>query len=136
MLARHVAGDYQAFVDMMNSRAAELGCTGTHFVNPCGLHDDDHYTTAHDMALILSEAEKSADFVRISGSATWNLPETSMNPARTLKNTDLLVNPESDLYMDAVTCGKTATPGTPAAALPQGASKDRPGRGGCGHGRA
>ena len=47
VLARHVAGDYQAFVDMMNSRAAELGCTGTHFVNPCGLHDDNHYTEDH-----------------------------------------------------------------------------------------
>lgn len=124
VLARHVAGDYQAFVDMMNSRAAELGCTGTHFVNPCGLHDDDHYTTAHDMALILSEAEKSADFVRISGSATWDLPETSMNPARTLKNTDLLVNPESNLYMDAVTCGKTGYTGDAGRCLAAGASKD------------
>ena len=123
-LARHVAGDYQAFVDMMNSRAAELGCTGTHFVNPCGLHDDNHYTTAHDMALILSEAEKNADFVRISGSATWDLPETSMNPARTLKNTDLLVNPESDLYMDAVTCGKTGYTGDAGRCLAAGASKD------------
>ena len=45
MLARYVSGDYQSFVDLMNQRAAELGCTGTHFVNPCGLHDDDHYTT-------------------------------------------------------------------------------------------
>ena len=124
VLARHVAGDYQAFVDMMNSRAAELGCTGTHFVNPCGLHDDNHYTTAHDMALILSEAEKNADFVRISGSATWDLPETSMNPARTLKNTDLLVNPESDLYMDAVTCGKTGYTGDAGRCLAAGASKD------------
>lgn len=124
VLARHVAGDYQAFVDMMNSRATELGCTGTHFVNPCGLHDDNHYTTAHDMALILSEAEKNADFVRISGSATWDLPETSMNPARTLKNTDLLVNPESDLYMDAVTCGKTGYTGDAGRCLAAGASKD------------
>ena len=109
---------------MMNSRAAELGCTGTHFVNPCGLHDDNHYTTAHDMALILSEAEKNADFVRISGSATWDLPETSMNPARTLKNTDLLVNPESDLYMDVVTCGKTGYTGDAGRCLAAGASKD------------
>lgn len=123
-LARHVAGDYQSFVNMMNDKAAELGCTGTHFVNPCGLHDDDHYTTAHDMALILSEAEKSVDFVRISGSATWDLPETSMNPARTLKNTDLLVNPESNLYMDAVTCGKTGYTGDAGRCLAAGASKD------------
>lgn len=123
-LARHVAGDYQSFVNMMNDKAAELGCTGTHFVNPCGLHDDDHYTTAHDMALILSEAEKSADFVRISGSATWDLPETSMNPARTLKNTDLLVNPESNLYMDAVTCGKTGYTGDAGRCLAAGAFKD------------
>ena len=44
MLARHVGGSYEEFVNMMNARAQELGCTGTHFSNPCGLHADDHYS--------------------------------------------------------------------------------------------
>ena len=45
-------GDVQKFVDMMNEKAEELGCTGTHFANPHGLHDDEHYTTARDLAII------------------------------------------------------------------------------------
>ena len=124
VLARHVAGDYQSFVNMMNDKASELGCTGTHFVNPCGLHDDDHYTCAHDMALILSAAEDNADFVRISGSATWDLPETNMNPARTIKNTNLLVNPESSLHLDGVTCGKTGYTGDAGRCLAAAGNRD------------
>ena len=123
-LARHVAGDYQSFVNMMNDKAAELGCTGTHFVNPCGLHDDDHYTTAHDMALILTAASQNADFVRISGSATWDLPETNMNPARTIKNTNLLVNAESSLHLEGVTCGKTGYTGDAGRCLAAAGSRD------------
>ena len=52
VVAEHIAGSIDGFVDMMNARAAELGCTNTHFVTTNGLHNDDHYTTAHDMALI------------------------------------------------------------------------------------
>ena len=124
VLAAYIGGSIQGGVNAMNAQAQALGLTGTHFANTHGLPDENHYTTAHDMALILSEAEKNADFVRISGSATWDLPETSMNPARTLKNTDLLVNPESDLYMDAVTCGKTGYTGDAGRCLAAGASKD------------
>lgn len=52
VVAEHIAGSQEAFVEMMNERARELGCTNTHFVTTNGLHRDDHYTTAHDMALI------------------------------------------------------------------------------------
>ena len=52
-LAEHVAGDVDTFVDMMNAKAQELGAYDTHFNNPHGLNDEDHYTTAHDMAMIL-----------------------------------------------------------------------------------
>ena len=55
-LAEHISGSNEAFAELMNQRAAELGCTGTHFTNPHGLPDEDHYTTAHDMALILRRA--------------------------------------------------------------------------------
>ena len=103
VLARHVGGgDWHAFVDLMNDRAAELGCTGTHFANPCGLHDDDHYTTPRDLVTIFEAALAYPEFVEISGSATWDLPATSENPARTLENTDALVDPESPVYMDGI----------------------------------
>ena len=49
-----MGGDYNTFIQAMNDRAAELGCTGSHWMNANGLHDEQHYTTAHDMALIAS----------------------------------------------------------------------------------
>ena len=52
-LAEHVAGSVSAFADMMNEKAAEVGCTNTHFNNPHGLNDESHTTTAHDMGLLL-----------------------------------------------------------------------------------
>ena len=58
ILAEYVGGDVSTFCSMMNEKAAEIGATGSHFVNPHGLHDDNHYVTAYDMYIILKEAEK------------------------------------------------------------------------------
>ena len=71
-LAEVIGGSQEEFVEMMNIRAAELGCTGTNFVNPNGLFDDNHYTTARDMALIACEAMKNETFRKIVGSQQWN----------------------------------------------------------------
>ena len=111
VLARYVGGgDWHAFVDLMNERAAELGCEDTHFANPCGLHDDDHYTTARDLVTIFEEALTYPDFVEIAGSATWDLPATSENPARTLESTDHLLDPDGPVYLpDTVIASKTGT---------------------------
>ena len=123
VLARAVAGDWRTFVDMMNEKAVELGCTDTHFANPCGLHDDAHYTTARDLATIFSAAMAYPEFVEVAGAATWNLPATSGNPARTLTNSNFLINPESSLYMDgAVVAGKTGTTGDAGRCLVVAAS--------------
>ena len=59
------------FVGMMNERALELGCRGSHFVNPHGLFDENHYVTARDMALIAAEALKREDFRQIVGAEEW-----------------------------------------------------------------
>ena len=59
-------GDVQKFVDMMNEKAAELGCTNTHFTNPHGLHDDEHYTTARDLAVITQYAMMLPEFMDIT----------------------------------------------------------------------
>ena len=111
VLARYVGGgDWHAFVDMMNERAAQLGCTDTHFVNPCGLHDDNHYTTAADLALMFREALKHPEFAEISSQSTWELPATEVSPARELEATDDLIDPESPVYMgDAIVASKTGT---------------------------
>ena len=57
-MAVEVAGSVENFTAMMNAKAAEIGCTNTHFVNANGLPDPNHYTTAYDLALILREAVK------------------------------------------------------------------------------
>ncbi|HJC42568.1 MAG TPA: D-alanyl-D-alanine carboxypeptidase [Candidatus Mediterraneibacter gallistercoris] len=64
-IAEHIAGSVDAFADMMNEEAASLGATGTHFVNPHGLHNENHYTTAYDLYLIFNECIKDERFVEI-----------------------------------------------------------------------
>ncbi|MBQ4649619.1 MAG: D-alanyl-D-alanine carboxypeptidase [Firmicutes bacterium] len=65
------SGGVSNFVDMMNKRALDLGCRGSHFVNPHGLFDENHYVTARDMALIAAEAMKREDFRQIVGAEEW-----------------------------------------------------------------
>jgi len=62
LIAEHIGKDYDDFIRMMNEEAARIGATNTHFVNPHGLHDDDHYTTAYDLFLIFRECLKYPKF--------------------------------------------------------------------------
>ena len=71
-----VGGTKENFVEKMNRRAEELGCRGTHFVNPSGLFDEEHYTTAQDLAIIAAEAMKRDDFRKIVGARRWSSEET------------------------------------------------------------
>ncbi len=70
-LAEVMGGNTAHFVDLMNEKAEKLGCTGTHFVNPTGLYDDQHYTTARDLAVITRQAMKNKTFRKIVGSKSW-----------------------------------------------------------------
>lgn len=70
-------GDYSTFIDMMNEEAKSLGCTDTHFNNANGLTDEEHYTSAYDMALISCEAYKNEDFRIITGTETYTIPPTN-----------------------------------------------------------
>ncbi len=79
-LAEHTAGSIEAFAKMMNEKAAELGCTDSHFNNPSGLNDPEHYTSAHDMALIAQAAFANDDFVEIDSTLYYDLPPTKRNP--------------------------------------------------------
>lgn len=80
-VAEHVGGSYDKFIEMMNEKAEELGCTDTHFSNPHGLTDVegglDHYTSCYDMALIAKEAYKSDIFRAIIGTAAYQIPPTN-----------------------------------------------------------
>lgn len=75
-IAQHIAGSTEGFVDMMNSYAAELGCTGTHFTNPHGLQDENHYTTPYDIYLMLKEALKYPDFTAITQMPSYTVEYT------------------------------------------------------------
>jgi len=70
-LAYEIAGDIESFAYLMNERAAELGLTDTSFKNPHGLDAENHYTTAHDLALITAEALKNEDFKAITSTYKW-----------------------------------------------------------------
>ena len=77
-VAEHVGGgDYQKFIDMMNAKAAELGCTNTHFNNCNGLPDPAHVVSARDMALISKEAIKNSMFRKIVGTVRYEIPPTN-----------------------------------------------------------
>lgn len=79
-VAEHVAGSVDKFADMMNERAKELGCTNTHFVNANGLHDDNHYTTAHDLALITAAYFQNETLMKIANTATYDIHATATQP--------------------------------------------------------
>ncbi len=75
-IAEHVAGSNEAFAELMTKRAEELGCTGTHFTNPHGLPDENHYTTAHDMGLIMKQALKYSEFRKITSTLSYTLEKS------------------------------------------------------------
>ena len=107
-IAEHVGGTEQHFVDMMNERAAQIGCTNTHFVNASGLPDPDHYSTAHDMALIMREGLKNKKFRRIIGATDYTIKPTNMNSeSRVLHTHHPMLAPESSYYYDGCIGGKT-----------------------------
>lgn len=109
VLAVHNSGSIEAFVDVMNQRAAELGCTGTHFVNPHGLHDDDHYTTARDLAKILRAAMQIPLFEEIFSTKEYTVPATNLSEARELKTTNYMIRSSGYPYVldSRVIGGKT-----------------------------
>lgn len=79
-LAEHTAGSIENFTVLMNAKAKELGCQESHFNNPSGLNDPQHYTSAYDMALIAQAAFQNETFVTIDSSLYYDLPPTRHNP--------------------------------------------------------
>ena len=84
VIAETVSGDIPHFVELMNNTAAAFGCFNTHFVNAHGYHDDNHYSTARDMAIIAREAMKNESFREIASTVTYQIPKTNMQRARTI----------------------------------------------------
>lgn len=92
-VAEHVAGSIEAFAELMNKKAAELGCVNTNFVNPHGLHDDNHYTCSYDMALIAKAAYENETFRIITGTKARMIPPTNKHSVETpLQNHNKLLH--------------------------------------------
>ncbi len=112
-IARHVAGSMDKFVEMMNEEADELGCTGTHFMNPTGLHNENHYTTVYDIYLMLNEAITNDTFVNVMQVGVYDLQyENAAGSEKhvTLDATDHYLTGETDPPKNVtVLGGKTGT---------------------------
>lgn len=101
-----LAGDPASFVEMMNTRARELGCANTHFVNTHGITDNDHYVSASDMALIFAEAMGHEEFAKIAATQSYLVPATNISDPRQLTNTNRLLG-QGGYYYQYCTGGKT-----------------------------
>ena len=124
-IAVHVAGSVSAFADMMNQRAQELGCVNTHFVNASGMPDENHYTTAHDMALIFQQAIKNQDFLDIIGTQSFTIEPTNMNPeSRVLNTHHALLSASAPEHYDGCFGGKTGVTAASKNTLVSGATRD------------
>lgn len=77
ILAEYIAGSVDSFAAMMNTKAHELGCTNSHFTNPYGLHDEDHYSTASDLAIIARTAMQNEIFRSIVSKTSYSLSATN-----------------------------------------------------------
>lgn len=102
MIAEYVAGSEAAFIDMMNTKAAEIGMGSTHFVNCHGLHDPDHYSTARDMCILTKYALRYSVITDVAKVARYETKD-----GITLAATNLLIDPSSDYYYKYATGFKT-----------------------------
>lgn len=92
VLAEHISGSIEAFAELCNSRAKELGCENLHFVNANGMHDENHYCSAYDLYLIAKECRKHEIFNEIVKTKSYTLPATGTYPEkRIIENTNELL---------------------------------------------
>ncbi len=107
-VAEFIDGSIESFADRMNKRAAELGAVDSHFANPHGYHDENHYTTAYDMAMIAKEAIKNPKFMESFGCLSYTIPETNIvNEKRILNHRAKILYPDSDNYYKYIKGSKT-----------------------------
>ena len=104
-----IGGSVNGFVDMMNDRAQELGCTGTHFANPHGYTSDDHYTTARDLATITRAAMENPTVRRIVGTGQYTMNPTNLRDEYVIQNSNLMVVYGSQFRYSGATGVKTGT---------------------------
>lgn len=109
VIAEHIAGNQERFIALMNEKAAQLGCTGTHFSNVTGLHDENTYTTARDICKIIDAGFENADFKAMFQTETYTVPATNKSQERSVVTTNSMMSKEetSKYFDERVTGGKT-----------------------------
>ena len=107
-LAEHVSGSTEQFAELMNQKARELGCIDTHFANPSGLNNPEHYTSAYDMALIARAAFSNPVFEEIDSTTYYKLPPNSINPeGLTIYPGHKMLKKSTPFYYPGIIGGKT-----------------------------
>jgi D-alanyl-D-alanine carboxypeptidase len=108
-IAEHSGGSYDKFIKMMNKRLKELGCKDTHFNNPHGLPDKQHYTSSYDMALIGRAAIQNDTFRKITSTVSYTIPPTNkhINENTDLLNHHKMLAPGNEFYYELCIGGKT-----------------------------
>jgi len=107
-LAEHVSGSTSAFAELMNKRAKELGAFDTNFINPSGLYNENHKSSAKDLALMMKDLIKYPEFREISSTFSYKIPPTNKHPEGIhLANENKLINKNSLYYYEGADAGKT-----------------------------
>lgn len=107
LAAEYYAGGVDQFVALMNAKAAELGLKNTHYTNPVGLHDPEHYTTVRDIYTLSKYALKNETFKTVYATNRYIMPATNKSGERTLSTTVFLQDPNTNYYYQYATGGKT-----------------------------
>jgi D-alanyl-D-alanine carboxypeptidase (penicillin-binding protein 5/6) len=112
VLAFYVSGSIESFATLMNTKVAELGLENTHFTNPSGQHDQDHYSTAYDLSIIMQYCMKNSTFRELAGLKSCTIPATNKYEQRIFSTTNELLiydnrDIESNYYYKYAIAGKT-----------------------------
>ena len=106
-ISEHVGGSTENFVQMMNDKAKDMGLTGTNYTNPVGLHDDNLYTTARDIYYLAKYAFSIDKIKSLLSHTAYTFEATNFHDSITLPASNLMINPNSNVYYRYAVCGKT-----------------------------
>lgn len=102
ILAEHISGSIENFANLMNEKAKEIGCTNTHFTNPSGIHNENHYSTAYDMSLIAQYCMKNETFRKIVCTPYITFSPSEGKQLKFYNTNDLIINTSKYYYKYAI----------------------------------
>lgn len=124
VLAEYISGSTESFAELMNKKASEIGCKNSNFLNPSGIHDSNHYTTAYDLALIARYCMQNDTFRKIVCQSSCVIEPTNKFGERKYLTTNDLLNSSSKYYMEDCIGIKTGFTSQAQSCLIAGFSKD------------